>query len=61
LDYIDGDATSWEETSLTRLAADGRLTAYEHTGFWHPMDTLRDRMILEEYAAKGNEPWKCWG
>jgi glucose-1-phosphate cytidylyltransferase len=60
LDYIDGDATSWEETSLTRLAADGRLTAYEHTGFWHPMDTLRDKVMLEELWSTGKAPWKSW-
>jgi glucose-1-phosphate cytidylyltransferase len=61
LDLIDGEQTIWEREPLERLAADGELMAWRHHGFWHAMDTLRDRMILEEYAAKGNEPWKCWG
>ena len=61
LDLIDDEQTIWEREPLERLAADGELMAWRHHGFWHAMDTLRDRMILEEYAAKGNEPWKCWG
>jgi glucose-1-phosphate cytidylyltransferase len=60
LDYIDGDATSWEETSLTRLATDDQLMAFEHTGFWHPMDTLRDKVMLEELWSTGKAAWKSW-
>jgi glucose-1-phosphate cytidylyltransferase len=45
---------------LERLANDGKLQAFKHTGFWHPMDTLRDRMVLEELWAQGGAPWKTW-
>jgi glucose-1-phosphate cytidylyltransferase len=58
--YIDGDSTSWERQPLERLAADGELMAYPHTGFWKPMDTLRDRRELEELWASGKAPWKTW-
>lgn len=60
LDYIDGDAISWENEPLTRLAAEGELQAFEHTSFWQPMDTLRDKTQLEALWASGNAPWKCW-
>lgn len=60
LDYIDGDATSWEGEPLMRLAANGELMAFEHRGFWQPMDTLRDRNHLEELWQAGNAPWKSW-
>jgi glucose-1-phosphate cytidylyltransferase len=60
LDYIAGDATSWEGEPLTRLAADGELMAFEHTGFWQAMDTLRDKNQLEELWQGGNAPWKSW-
>jgi glucose-1-phosphate cytidylyltransferase len=60
LDYIPGDATSWEGEPLTRLAADGELMAFEHTGFWQAMDTLRDKNQLEELWQGGNAPWKSW-
>ena len=60
LDYIAGDATSWEGEPLTRLAADGELMAFEHTGFWQAMDTLRDKNHLEELWQAGNAPWKSW-
>jgi glucose-1-phosphate cytidylyltransferase len=59
-DYIEGDATSWERTPLERLARDGELMAYQHTGFWKPMDTLRDKRELEEFWANGEAPWKIW-
>jgi len=59
-DYIEDDATSWEGAPLERLAADGELMAYEHDGFWQPMDTLRDKNYLEELWASGKAPWKCW-
>jgi glucose-1-phosphate cytidylyltransferase len=60
LDYIDGDATVWEKEPLDRIAADGKLAAFKHGGFWHPMDTLRDKNVLEELWANGDAPWKTW-
>ena len=60
LDYIDGDETVWEREPLERLAADGELAAYRHTGFWQPMDTLRDKDQLEALWASGKAPWKVW-
>ena len=59
-DYLDGDATVWEREPLERLAADGKLSAYLHRGFWHPMDTLRDKTLLEDYWNSGRAPWKVW-
>lgn len=60
LDYIDGDATSWEAEPLARLAEDGNLQAYFHTGFWQPMDTLREKTQLESLWADNRAPWKTW-
>ncbi|OBJ24975.1 glucose-1-phosphate cytidylyltransferase [Mycobacterium colombiense] len=60
LDYIEGDQTPWEGAPLTRLAADGQVMAFEHSGFWHPMDTLRDKNMLEELWSSGKAPWKRW-
>ena len=60
LDYVDGDRTSFESTPITRLAADGQLSAYVHTGFWQAMDTIRDRNQLEDLWASGRAPWKSW-
>ena len=60
LDYIDNDQSSWEELALTRLAQQGQMMAYEHTGFWQPMDTLREKNYLEELWMSGNAPWKMW-
>ena len=60
IDRIEGDATVWEQDPLRSLAADGQLTAYHHTGFWQPMDTLRDRVHLEELWAEAKAPWKVW-
>jgi glucose-1-phosphate cytidylyltransferase len=60
LDLIEGDDTSWEGAPLLELANDGRLMAFEHKGFWQPMDTLRDKNILEELWATGEAPWKVW-
>ncbi|MCU1591872.1 MAG: glucose-phosphate cytidylyltransferase [Frankiales bacterium] len=57
VDYIDGDDTVWEERPLEKLAADRQLAAYRHTGFWQPMDTLRDRNHLEQLWASGDAPW----
>ena len=60
IDFIEGDQTSWEERPLRRLSASGQMMAYEHRGFWHPMDTLRDRNLLEELWASDKAPWKTW-
>lgn len=60
LDYIEGDATPWELDPLERLARDGQLAAYRHRGFWHPMDTLRDKRALEVLWASGGAPWQTW-
>ena len=60
VDLIDGDSTIWEREPLERLARDGRMAAYRHGGFWHPMDTLRDRVVLEDLWSGGSPPWKIW-
>lgn len=60
IDYIDDDATVWEQEPLKQLAQDNQLSAYKHTGFWQPMDTLRDKIYLEELWQRGNPPWKVW-
>jgi len=60
LDLIDGDDTRWEDEPLTRLAAEDQLRAYEHHGFWQPMDTVRERNLLEDLWASGGAPWKTW-
>lgn len=60
LNYVDGDETMWERAPLERLAREGQLAAYQHTGFWQPMDTLRDKTHLEELWASGKAPWKVW-
>ena len=59
-DYLRDDATIWEHEPLQGLARDGQLTAYEHDGFWQPMDTLRDRSTLEDLWNRGEAPWKLW-
>jgi glucose-1-phosphate cytidylyltransferase len=61
IDRIDGDATVWEQEPLRGLAHDGQLSAYLHRGFWQPMDTLRDRNLLENLWSTGQAPWKVWG
>ncbi len=60
LNYLENDATIWEQQPLQRLASEGQLMAYEHHGFWQPMDTLRDKTYLEELWASGAAPWKKW-
>ena len=60
IDMIAGDATVWEREPMERLAHDGQLSAYLHSGFWHAMDTLRDRNHLEELWQSGKAPWKVW-
>ena len=59
-DYIDGDDTIWERGPMENLAKDGQLAAFIHDGFWQPMDTLRDRVSLEEQWQSGKPPWKVW-
>ena len=60
LDYVAGDDTLWEREPLQRLAAEGELMAWQHQGFWQPMDTLRDKTQLEDLWASGTAPWKIW-
>jgi glucose-1-phosphate cytidylyltransferase len=60
LDYLEGDATILERGPLERLARDGELLAYRHDGFWQPMDTVRERQLLEQLWAAGDAPWKIW-
>ncbi|QAB15792.1 glucose-1-phosphate cytidylyltransferase [Hydrogenovibrio thermophilus] len=60
LERIDSDACVWEQQPLVGLADDGELMAYEHHGFWQPMDTLRDKNYLEELWKSGKAPWKNW-
>ena len=59
-DYIKGDETIWEREPLENLSKDGQLIAYKHSGFWKPMDTLRDKRELEELWNSGNLPWGIW-
>ncbi len=61
LDFIEGDGTSWEGEPLNQLANLSQIMAYQHDGFWHAMDTLRDKVHLEEMWAAGKAPWKIWG
>ena len=61
LSLIASDSTVWEQEPLEQLASDGELGAYEHRGFWQPMDTLRDKNYLEELWSSPNAPWKVWG
>ena len=58
--YVEGDDTSWEREPLTALAGDGQLSAFQHTGFWQPCDTLRDKRGLEDLWATGHAPWNVW-
>ena len=60
LDYIDGDATLWEREPMETLAREGNLAAFRHEGFWQPMDTMRDKILLEELWKSGKAPWKIW-
>jgi glucose-1-phosphate cytidylyltransferase len=58
--YIEGDPTVWEREPMEQLAAEGQLGVYFHTGFWQPMDTLRDKRHLEDLWNSGKAPWKVW-
>ena len=60
LEYLDGDDTIWERAPLERLAQDSQLMAFKHEGFWQPMDTIREKTLLEELWASGKAPWKVW-
>jgi glucose-1-phosphate cytidylyltransferase len=60
LDLIDGDGTVWERDPMERLAATNQLAAYKHSGFWQPMDTLREKNYLEGLWESGKAPWKTW-
>ena len=60
IDLVEGDQSSWEGEPLSLLASRGELIAYEHRGFWQPMDTLREKNMLEDLWLAGQAPWKCW-
>ena len=60
LGLIDGDHTLWEREPMERLASSGELVAYRHTGFWQPVDTLREKNYLEQLWASGKAPWRVW-
>ena len=60
LDFVDDDLTIWEREPMERLTRDRQLAAFEHAGFWQPMDTIRDRAVLEDLWASGKAPWKVW-
>lgn len=60
IDYIENDATVWERDPLEKLAEEGQLAAFQHDGFWQPMDTLRDKIHLEDLWSSGKAPWKVW-
>ena len=57
---METDQTSWELEPLEKLALEGQIQAYKHDGFWHPMDTLRDKLFLQGLWDKDNTPWKKW-
>ena len=60
MEYIENDATTWEKEPMENLARDRQLNAFRHTGFWQPMDTLRDKHVLEDLWQSGLAPWKIW-
>jgi len=60
IDYIEGDDSTWEREPMERLASDGELSAFVHDGFWHPMDTLRDKVSLEKAWRANKAQWKIW-
>ena len=60
IDYIDEPGTTWENEPLKRLASEGQLSSYKHDGFWQPMDTLRDKLLLEKMWDSESPPWKVW-
>lgn len=60
IDYIDDDSISWERQPMERLAGEGQLSAFRHEGFWQPMDTLREKNMLEDLWTSGKAAWKVW-
>ena len=58
IDFIEGDSTFWEQEPMEILAKKGEMSAFQHDGFWHPMDTLRDKNYLEDLWVNGNAPWR---
>lgn len=60
IDLVDGSSCVWEQKPLEKLAYSGELFSFHHEGFWQPMDTLRDKVYLEELWQQNNAPWKCW-
>ena len=60
MDFIDGDQTIWEVDPLEKISKMGQLEAFEHNGFWHSLDTLRDKNHLNRLWLENNAPWKCW-
>ena len=60
MDLIEGDETVWEREPLERLAKRNELVAFRHHGFWQPVDTLREKRLLEELWAQNRAPWKTW-
>jgi glucose-1-phosphate cytidylyltransferase len=60
IDFIEGDHSSWEGMALVNLSQQGEMMAFQHNGFWQPMDTLRDKNLLEELWSTGKAPWKTW-
>ncbi len=60
MEYIDDDGSVWEQRPMEQLAKEAQLSAYKHAGFWQPMDTLRDKQMLEELWGSGQAPWKIW-
>ncbi len=60
IERIEGDSSSWEGGALAGLASDGQLCAFKHDGFWQPMDTLREKNLLEDLWSTGKAPWKIW-
>lgn len=60
INYIENDATVWEQEPMERLAREGKLAAFRHQGFWQPMDTLRDKNLLEKLWSSSQAPWKLW-
>ena len=60
IDRIGGDETSWEAEPLNSLSEEGQLAVFKHNGFWQPMDTLREKNLLNELWNSGKAPWKVW-
>jgi glucose-1-phosphate cytidylyltransferase len=60
IDYVKDEATAWERQPMERLAGEGKLAAYPHAGFWQPLDTLRDKILLNDLWSAGKAPWKVW-